>query len=38
LTDENTVKSGHATSRAAAMSKVVWLIDKGRAKQAALSR
>jgi hypothetical protein len=26
--DENTVKSGHATSRAAAMSKVVWLIDK----------
>ena len=26
--DENTVKSGRATSRAAAMSKVVWLIDK----------
>jgi len=26
--DEKTVKSGHATSRAAAMNSVVWLIDK----------
>jgi hypothetical protein len=26
--DEKTVKSGHATSRAAAMNSVVWLIEK----------
>ncbi len=28
ILDEKTVKSGHATSRAAAMNSVVWLIDK----------